>query len=109
MKTETLTIEIRFDERITDADSVGVAVDTLLETAMSTPDILEEYGNPSIGQTYILDGGRTLHYDDFVLYDAALGFLTHMMALELLPGVTSLATTTPSSLDTKRKWSITIS
>jgi len=51
---KTLTIEIDFDENVTDADSVGAAVDSLLETAMSTPGILEEYGNPSIGQTCIL-------------------------------------------------------
>lgn len=52
-QTATLTIEIEFDPSITDADAVGVAVDSLLETAMSTPGILDEYGNPSIGQTYI--------------------------------------------------------
>lgn len=50
----TLTIEIDFDPNVTDVDSVGEAVDTLLETAMSTPGILDEYGNPGIGQTYIL-------------------------------------------------------
>jgi hypothetical protein len=51
--TSILTIEINFDSTITDEDSVGVAVDNLLETALSTPDILAEYGNPGIGQTYI--------------------------------------------------------
>lgn len=53
MATAILTIEIEFDEKVTDADAVGVAVDSLLETALSTPGILDEYGNPSIGQTYI--------------------------------------------------------
>lgn len=52
-QTAILTIEIEFDPDITDADAVGEAVDNLLETAMSTPGILEEYGEPSIGQTYI--------------------------------------------------------
>jgi len=54
-----LTIEIEFDENKTDADAVGVAVDTLIETAMTIPGVLEEYGDPgsfSIGQTYILNG-----------------------------------------------------
>lgn len=53
MTTRTLTIEVGFDPDITDVDAVGVAVDNLLETAMSTPGILDEYGNPDIGQTYV--------------------------------------------------------
>jgi len=108
MKTETLTIEIEFDERITDADAVGVAVDNLLETAMSTPGILDEYGDPSIGQTYILDPSRTFVFDDFTKYDAALSFLTGMMHMELLPGVTSLQTQTPPSAGPEQ-WVIKIS
>ncbi|MHC4238027.1 MAG: hypothetical protein ACYSSM_07305 [Planctomycetota bacterium] len=56
MAKAILTIEIEFDENVTDADAVGVAIDTLLETAMSTPGILDEYGDPDgfgVGQTYI--------------------------------------------------------
>jgi hypothetical protein len=53
MTTRTLTIEVGFDPDVTDVDAVGVAVDNLLETAMSTPGILDEYGNPDIGQTYV--------------------------------------------------------
>jgi hypothetical protein len=52
----TLTIEIEFDPAVTDEHAVGEAVDMLLETAMSTPGILDEYGNPTINQTYILEG-----------------------------------------------------
>lgn len=49
-----------------------------------------------------------LVYDDVTLYDAALAFLTQMMILGLLPGVTSLATQEPV-VGTYRAWSITIS
>jgi hypothetical protein len=49
MKT-TLTIEVEFDETLTDAESVATAADKLLETALSTPDILAEYGDPKFGE-----------------------------------------------------------
>jgi len=53
MKRAVLTIEVEFGENITDAEGVGDAVDTLLATSVSTPGILDDYGNPHIGQTYI--------------------------------------------------------
>ena len=43
MKTVTMTIEVTFDESVTDVDAVSCALDTLLETAMGTPGILDEY------------------------------------------------------------------
>jgi hypothetical protein len=41
----TLEIEVRFDSTQTDAESIASALDQLLETAMSTPGILEDHGN----------------------------------------------------------------
>ena len=52
-ETATLTLEIKYDSSITDAESIGSAIDTLLETALSTEGILSEYGTPHIGQTFI--------------------------------------------------------
>jgi hypothetical protein len=49
----------------------------------------------------------TLVYDDSELYEAALAFLTHMMILGLLPGVTALHTKTP--LVGQRQWTIEVS
>ena len=53
MEKATLTLDITYDPNITDADSVAVALDKLMETALSTPDILDEYGSPEIGAFYV--------------------------------------------------------
>ena len=45
----TLTVEITYNDSVTDPESISNALDQLMETALSTPDILEEYGNPEIG------------------------------------------------------------
>lgn len=54
MQTARLWFEVTFDENITDAESLSNAFETLLETAMSTPGILDEYGNPEIGTIWVL-------------------------------------------------------
>jgi hypothetical protein len=46
----TFTLTVEHDDAH-DGDTIGSAVDTLLETALSTPGILDELGNPEIGQT----------------------------------------------------------
>jgi hypothetical protein len=46
----TFTLKVDFDDAH-DGDTIGNAVDTLLETALSTPGILDDLGNPEIGQT----------------------------------------------------------
>lgn len=47
-KSTKLMIEIAYDPQVTTPDELCNALDTLLETATSTPDILDEYGNPDI-------------------------------------------------------------
>lgn len=49
----TLTIDIEYDPAATDDESLAYALDRLMETALSTPGILDEYGNPQIGQLFI--------------------------------------------------------
>lgn len=48
--TSTFTISVVHDDAH-DEDTIGDALDTLLETATSTPGILDDLGNPEIGQT----------------------------------------------------------
>ena len=48
-KTGRLILEVEYDDNVTDDESLCSAFDTLLETAMSTPGILDEYGNPKVG------------------------------------------------------------
>jgi hypothetical protein len=48
MKTAKLLIEVSYDEKATDAEALASALDRLLETALSTPGILDEHGNPKV-------------------------------------------------------------
>ena len=52
MKT-TLTVEIEYDLATTDPEGLACAMDRLLETALSTPDIFSEYGNPKVGEFFV--------------------------------------------------------
>lgn len=52
MKTCRLILDVTYDESITDPDSLAEAFDKLLETARSTPGILDEYGNPEVGEFF---------------------------------------------------------
>jgi len=52
MKT-TLTVEIEYDPATSDPESLACAMDRLLETALSTPGIFEEYGNPEVGEFFV--------------------------------------------------------
>ena len=58
MRKVTLTIEVTFDETLTDAESVAVALDRLMETALSTPGITEEYGCFEVNEFLVADGHR---------------------------------------------------
>ena len=52
MKT-TLTVEIEYKPTMTDPEGLACAMDRLLETALSTPDIMEEYGDPTVGEFFV--------------------------------------------------------
>jgi hypothetical protein len=49
----TLTVELEYDPTATDPEGLASAMDRLLETALSTPDILDEYANPKVGEFFI--------------------------------------------------------
>jgi hypothetical protein len=51
----TLTIKVAYDKNITDPEALAVALDTLLETAMSTPGILDEYGDVEVEEFLLLE------------------------------------------------------
>ena len=61
MKT-TLTVEIEYDPTVTDPEGLACAMDRLLETALSTPEIMDEYANPIIGEFFVAqaDSDRTV-------------------------------------------------
>lgn len=49
----TLEVRVRYQPDVTDAESVAAALDQLLETALSTPDILGEYGVVEVDAFYV--------------------------------------------------------
>lgn len=49
MKTCKLVTEVEYDETLTTPEQIASALDTLIGTALLTPDVLLEEGNPSIG------------------------------------------------------------
>lgn len=54
-KSVRLVLEVAYDPAMTDPEGLCSALDTLLETAASTPEILDEYGNPDIYSFEVLD------------------------------------------------------
>jgi hypothetical protein len=52
MKT-TLTVEVEYDPARTDPEGLACAMDRLMETALSIPGALDEYGNPEVGEFLI--------------------------------------------------------
>jgi hypothetical protein len=53
METCTLTIQVQYDPQVTDPEALASAADVLLETALSTPGILDEYGEPQFGEFFV--------------------------------------------------------
>ena len=54
MAKTTLTLDIDYDPDLTDPEGLACAMDRLLETALSTPGILDDYDNPHIGKFFVL-------------------------------------------------------
>ena len=52
MAKAILNVEVEYDERVTDAEALASATDRLLETALSTPGIMEEYGDPHLASSW---------------------------------------------------------
>jgi hypothetical protein len=60
MREVVLEIEVSYDESVTDAEAVAAAADRLLETALSTPGIMDEYGNPTFRELLVKEGSDKL-------------------------------------------------
>jgi hypothetical protein len=55
MKTGVICVPVEYDENVTDLESLSSALDILLETALSTDGILDEYGDPYFGCSFVRD------------------------------------------------------
>lgn len=54
MAKTTLTVEVEYNDRVTDPEAIASAADRLMETVLSTPGIMEEYGDPRFGEFLVL-------------------------------------------------------
>jgi hypothetical protein len=50
MAKTVLTIEVEYDEKATEPEAIASAADRLLETALSTPGVLDEHGELRFGE-----------------------------------------------------------
>jgi len=55
LTTDKLSIEITYDPGMTDVESLAVVEDRVLETVPAMPGILDDYGNPTFGEFYVLE------------------------------------------------------
>lgn len=51
-QTATLTVDVDYNPAMTDPESLASAMDALLKTALSTPGVLEDYGDPVIHEFF---------------------------------------------------------
>lgn len=60
MAKTSLICEVEYNPRLTDPEGLASAADRLIETVLSTPGIMEEYGDPRFGEFFIAtaDGSR---------------------------------------------------
>lgn len=65
-KSVTFTITVDYDPDATDPDSLGDALDALIKTALSTPGILDDYGDPEVGATQLSHLGDNDFYGQLV-------------------------------------------
>lgn len=59
MAKTTLTMDVEYDDRVTDPDSLATAADHLLKAVLSTSGILDEYADPRFGEFFVVDSGTT--------------------------------------------------
>jgi hypothetical protein len=59
MAEAILYIRVSYDPGITDPEALASAADRILETATTTPDILDDYGNPKFGEFFCLGQSPT--------------------------------------------------
>lgn len=62
-KNATLWLEVDYSPEYTDPESLATALDRLLETILSTPGIMEEYGDPRFGPCWVTSVNRSSRGD----------------------------------------------
>jgi hypothetical protein len=57
-----LYFDVQFNGHKTDPEGLASAMETLIETAMSTPGVMEEHGDPNVGECFVLDTKAALEH-----------------------------------------------
>ena len=53
MAKTSLIVDIEYSPELTDPEGLASAMDRLMETALSTPGIMDEYGNPRVNEFFV--------------------------------------------------------
>jgi hypothetical protein len=61
MAKTTLTVDIEYDPELTDPEGLASAMDRLLETALSTPGVMAEYGDSQVGEFLVAAADDSRH------------------------------------------------
>jgi hypothetical protein len=62
MKKCRLYCEVDYDPKKTDPEGLANMADQLMRTTLSNPGITDEYGEPELGDFYVLNGSETFLY-----------------------------------------------
>jgi hypothetical protein len=78
LKTTQLTVEVEYNPQFTDPEGLACALDRLLETALSTPGIMEDYGEPTVREFFVAEASddHRLRIDGPLLRDQRRLLLT---------------------------------
>jgi hypothetical protein len=78
MRRTKLEVEVQYDPSLTDPEGLASAFDRLMEAVLSTPGIMEEYGDPRIGEFFVAPSDQkdgVVEVKHWVLYDMDAGSL----------------------------------
>jgi hypothetical protein len=79
----TLALDVEYDAQLTDPEALASAADRLMQTVLSTPGIVEEYGNPHFGEFYVARSAQT-QSQPTVIVEVSGGVLQEAFADSLL-------------------------
>jgi hypothetical protein len=83
MAKTTLTVDVRYDARRTDPEALACAMDRLMESVLSTPDIMLEYGNPTVEEFFVADIAASKRHGYVLRIDGGLLRKQRLLLLKL--------------------------
>jgi hypothetical protein len=99
MAKTTLTVDVYYDARRTDPESLACAMDRLLETVLSTPGIMDEHANPRVGKFFVVNPVATDMQRYTLQIDGGLLRQQRLLLLTLLDSFRRNVPMAPSAQD----------